>query len=354
VDLIFDYLAGGSNLMGAKHETGFTRREALGATAAVAAGAILANVAGPANAQAAGESIEAEKEASKLSDTATSTGQKTNTSYKLDKIIKVDESLCINCDACVRCCPGGLIVNDKFPVPTKDAWDLCIDCGHCVAICPTEALQQRAMGPEECDPIDIQLVPKWEEARQFLVTKRSIRGYINKPVEKDKILQLLDVARYAANGGNRQLLRWLVIDDPAKVHQVAALTIDWMKSVKESNPTLYREAKVQLFIDHWDAGRDHIARGAPCIIQAWAPKDERTAPPAAANAITHIQLAATALGLGTSWTEGIGYASRAYPPMLDVLGMPKEQVPIATFLLGYPTETYLRIPKRKPVDVTWV
>jgi len=155
-----------------------------------------------------------------------------NTAYKMDKIIKIDEGLCIKCDACIRCCPGGLITKDIFPVPTNDSWEFCIDCGHCVAICPTEALQQRAMGPGDCSPIDIQLIPTWEEARQFLVTKRSIRGYVNKPVEKEKILQLLDVARYAANGGNRQVLRWLVINDPAKVHQVAALTIDWMKSTQ--------------------------------------------------------------------------------------------------------------------------
>ncbi|MEE4144687.1 MAG: nitroreductase family protein [Halieaceae bacterium] len=277
-----------------------------------------------------------------------------NTAYKLDTIIKVDESLCIGCDACIRCCPGGLIVKDKFPVPSEDSWELCIDCGHCVSICPTEALQQRAIGTEDCVPIDIHLTPTWDEARQFLVSRRSIRGYVNKPVEKDKILQLLDVARYAANGGNRQLLRWLVINHPAKVHQVAALTIDWMKSVKDTNPGLYEEAKLEVFINHWDAGRDQIARGAPCIIQAWAGKDERTAPPAAAIAIAHIQLAATALGLGSSWTEGIGYASRAYPPLLEVLGMPEGQIPFATFLIGYPAEFYRSIPARKPLDVTWI
>ena len=277
-----------------------------------------------------------------------------NTAYKLDTIIKVDESLCIGCDACIRCCPGGLITREKAPVPTADSWDLCIDCGHCVAICPTDALYQRAMGPENCESIDPRLIPTWDEVRQLLVTRRSIRGYVNKPVEKEKLLQLLDVSRHAANGGNRQVLHWMVINDPAKVHQVAGLTIDWMKSVKDTNPELYHEAKLEMFINHWEAGRDHICRGAPCIIQAWSGKEERTAPPAAFNAIGYIQLAATTLGLGTSWSEGIGYASRAYQPLLDVLGMPEGQIPYATFLLGYPAEIYHRIPTRKPVEVTWV
>ncbi|MGA9444577.1 MAG: nitroreductase family protein, partial [Methyloceanibacter sp.] len=129
---------------------------------------------------------------------------------------------------------------------------------------------------------------------------------------------------------------------------------DWMKSVRESNPALYKEAKLELFTAAWDSGQDQISRGAPCFIQAWAPKDERTAPQAATIALAYAQLAAHALGLGSSWSGGINTAVQAYPPLTEVLRLPEGTVSYGTILLGYPAETFTQIPMRKAADVTWL
>jgi nitroreductase/NAD-dependent dihydropyrimidine dehydrogenase PreA subunit len=271
----------------------------------------------------------------------------------METIIKADESLCIGCGSCIRACPGGLITKGQYPVPIPNAWDLCIDCGHCVAICPTEAMHQRSMGPADCQEIDIHLVPRWDRVKQYLTSRRSVRGFINKPVEKEKLMQLFDVARHAPNGANRQVVRWLVVNDSAKVRRIAELTIDWMKLVKDKNPALYQEANLEVFVGPWEAGQDRISRGAPCVVVAYAKKDERTAPPAAMIAIHQIQLAAPALGLGTTFTGGINTASQAYPPLVETLALPEGHVPFGTFVIGYPAERYLRIPTRKPADVTW-
>ncbi len=277
-----------------------------------------------------------------------------NTGCKLETIIKVDESLCIGCGSCIRACPGALITKKDFPVPIENSWDLCIDCGHCVAICPTGAMHQRSMSPEDCEPIDIHLVPQWDKVKQYMSSRRSVRTFIKKPIEKEKIEQLLDISRFAPNGANRQVIRWIVINDMEKVHQVGQMTMDWMKIVKEKNPALYAEANLEIFVSAWDGNNDRITRGAPCIIMATAPKDERTAPPAAMIGIHQIQLAAPALGLGTTFTGSINTAAQGYPPMIDMLGIPEGHIPFGTFVIGYPAERYLRIPVRKPVNATWV
>ena len=132
------------------------------------------------------------------------------------------------------------------------------------------------------------------------------------------------------------------------------MTVDWMKAVKEQEPGALPGGQAGgVRRRPWEAGQDRISRGAPCAIQAWAPKDERTAPPAAMIAIHQIQLAAPALGLGTTFTGSINTASQAYPPLIEALGIPAGYMAHGTSVIGYPAEKYQRVPARKPSDVIW-
>jgi len=65
-----------------------------------------------------------------------------------------------------------------------------------------------------------------------------------------------------------------------------------------------------------------------------------------------VQVAAPGLGLGTTLSGSINTASQAYPPLMELLGLPAGYRPYGTFVMGYPAEKYQRVPARKPVDIT--
>lgn len=50
--------------------------------------------------------------------------------------------------------------------------------------------------------------------REIIAQRRSIRRYLDKPVEREKILACLEAARLAPSADNVQPWRFLVIDDP--------------------------------------------------------------------------------------------------------------------------------------------
>jgi len=134
---------------------------------------------------------------------------------------------------------------------------------------------------------------------------------------------------------------------------LAVLVIEWMKYIKQTQPDLYKSAKMEMIMDPWELGKDFIARGAPCLIQGYARKEDRTAQPAVTIAIAHIQLAANALGFGTCWAGYFNQASQLYPPLQQAIGLPEGYISYGTFVIGHSAEKYQWIPARKPVEVTW-
>ena len=79
-------------------------------------------------------------------------------------------------------------------------------------------------------------------------TRRSVRKYLDKPVEWDKIGTILDAGRMAPTAGNLQPYRFIVVNDPGKIKLIAEacsqqywiegapvliLIVIWLKKVKE-------------------------------------------------------------------------------------------------------------------------
>jgi len=271
-------------------------------------------------------------------------------------VFSVDQDKCTNDGLCAAACPMGIIEfedDGSTPAPTADASELCINCGHCVAVCPSGAMSLETMKPEQCPPILKDLILNTEQVEQLLRSRRSIRSYTDQPIDKDIIVKLIDIARYGPSGHNVQPVRWMVIYDSGQVHRFAGMVIDWMRDLIKKDDPLATNLHMDRSISQWDAGVERICRGAPHVILAHAPEDERTAPIASATALAYLELAAPSLGLGTCWAGYFNRAANEWPPLKEALELPSEHACFGAMMVGYPKYKYQRIPLRNEATIVW-
>ena len=267
----------------------------------------------------------------------------------------VDPDKCKRDGHCVDECPAKIIKLEPngLPEPTPDAEALCILCGHCVAVCPHGALSHRSMGREQCPAIRKELGLSPEQVDQFLRSRRSIRSYLAKTVERDLVTQLIDTASFAPSGHSTQPVRWLVIQDSTEVHRLAGIVIEWMRHMVGEKDPLAATLHMGRVVSAWDGGLDRVCRGAPHVIVAHAEANERTAPAACTIALTYLELAAFSLGLGACWAGYFNAAANMWPPMGKALDLPKGHSAFGAMMIGYPKHRYHSIPLRKEPRVTW-
>jgi len=143
-----------------------------------------------------------------------------------------------------------------------------------------------------------------------LITFRgSIRGYKSDPVENEKLVAVLEAARMAPTAHNNQPFRLIVIKTTGREKELR---------------TIY--------------GRPWFTQ-APIVIcivgipsEGWVRQDGKNYYQVDVGiAMDHLILEAHNLGLGTCWI-GAFNPDKAY----EVLGLPKDVIPIAFTPLGYP------------------
>jgi nitroreductase len=143
------------------------------------------------------------------------------------------------------------------------------------------------------------------------IAKRySVRAFLDKPVEGEKLQSLFSAVRLAPSARNAQEWRFILVTDPELREKVAS------------------------------AGGQPFLSQCPVIVIACAETDHRVMrcgeiayPLDVAIAIDHLTLSATALGLGTCWVGSFdaGIVREAVP-------IPEDIPLVALVALGYPAE----------------
>ncbi len=272
-------------------------------------------------------------------------------------LFTIDEKKCKKDGICVAECPVRIIAMkdaSSMPVPTADAAEQCIRCGHCVAVCPHGAFRHALLKPEDFPPIDKAHALSLEQAEQFLRSRRSIRTYQGKPVEREKFQKLIELARYAPTGGNGQLVNWLVVNSRDEVKRLAGMVIDLMKEmVKEKDPFAI-SYRLDRAVAGWELGFDAISRGAPALVIAHAPKMYGLGPVDCTSALAYLDLAAPTVGLGTCWGGFFMLALHRWQPLREALAIPADNAAHGVMMVGYPKYRYHRLAPRNAPKIDWM
>ncbi len=144
----------------------------------------------------------------------------------------------------------------------------------------------------------------------LLKTRRSVRRYRQDPVALATLREIVEVARFAPSGGNRQQCELVLVNDRATVEKVFP-TLAWLPAV--GAPPAGQRPVAYLVV---------ISKGEPRLADC-------------ASLVTYVLLAAHARGIGTCW---FGSVTRA--ELARILGIPSDYSIAFVISLGYPDERF--------------
>ncbi len=157
-------------------------------------------------------------------------------------------------------------------------------------------------------------------AIEAIMTRRSIRGFTDKPVTEEQMETILRAAMAAPSAYNEQPWEFIVVDDKAKLAAVSKMNkyATFAKNAPVGILTCIDFNKVR----HQDQ-RDYGIIDVSIATQ-------------------NILLAVHALGLGATWT-GIYPNKALVEPFMKEFNLPENIIPLAFVPIGYPQAT----PKQK-------
>ena len=170
------------------------------------------------------------------------------------------------------------------------------------------------------------------EALNCIMTRTSIRQYQDRPVEQEKVEQLLRAAMAAPTAVNKQPWHFYVLNTKEAINRLA--------DASQRGSDMVRSAALVIVVcGDMDKALEGKAR------EYWIQDTSA--------ATENLLLAAHALGLGAVWT-GVYPMKERVEMTTKVLNLPENLVPLCTILIGYPAENPTPKDKLKPENVTYV
>lgn len=182
------------------------------------------------------------------------------------------------------------------------------------------------------------------ETMEIIRRRRSIRKYLDRKVEREKLDRIVEAGLFAPNPGGRQGTRIVLLDDAALIDRIGVVNANcenrnWDVGVSSEQPSIIDDKNIR------SGFYGCPALGMVCIPRAR--KEQVNAIGSAFVCAENMVLEAFELGV-SSVIVGRAEATFAHPEMqalLDEWGLDPEYMPIVFVCLGYVNGKY---PEVKP------
>ena len=189
---------------------------------------------------------------------------------------------------------------------------------------------------------------------EMMKTRRSIRKYLDKKVEHEKLEKIAEAGIYAPNPGGRQGTKIIMIDDAALIEKIGIVNADcenrnWGgRGVSAEQPSIIDDLSIRSGF-----------YGAPALGIVCIPKSSKTYVNAIGSAFVcaeNMVLEAYSLGV-SSCIVGRAEATFSQPAMQDLpqqWGLDEAYMPFVFVCLGYINGEYPKIKSRDEGRVLFV
>ncbi len=197
-----------------------------------------------------------------------------------------------------------------------------------------------------------------DDVWEAIYTQRAIRYWEEKPVPRELLEQVIEAASKAPSGSNTQPWIFVVIDDRAKLDEIAALMRGFFEAAEPIRNLISAGEKSE------DKSERLMLKGAkqfftklerapaiiiPCLYQVASPTPDPASLLAGSSiymAVQNLMLSARALGLGTLMTTAHAMIE---PNLREMLSLPDDAHPVALIPIGFAGANFGPT-KRKGVD----
>ena len=197
---------------------------------------------------------------------------------------------------------------------------------------PLRAPSSEGLNIRAFSALNVRMNPTFLE---LAARRRSVREYLETPVEREKAESCVEAARLAPSACNSQPWKFLLVDEPDLKRRLAEAT---------ASPGL----PLNRFVVKAPILAVLVLEGANLTATLGSAVKGKSLPLIDLGiAAEHFCLQAAEIGLGTCM---LGWFDER--KVRSLLGIPAGKRPILVIALGYPTDTAVRAKRRKPLDAT--